>query len=142
MTAVHEKQIRDIVARQQHAWNAGDAKAWSAPFTEQAHFINIRGTVFTGRAEIETRHAAILSSFFRGSRVVATVESITWAAADVAILSATHDVTHFPALPPGIRATEKQRLVTRMTCVVRITRASTCEIIFAQNTAVANEEEQ
>lgn len=67
--ASDEAPIRAIIAEQVTAWNAGDAKAFSASFADDGSFTNIRGTVFYGHRAFEDRHAEIFRGFFKGSKL-------------------------------------------------------------------------
>jgi hypothetical protein len=47
--AIHSSDrtaIEKIVASLEAAWNAGDGKAFGAPFSTDADFVNIRATTF------------------------------------------------------------------------------------------------
>jgi uncharacterized protein (TIGR02246 family) len=101
-----EAAIRALVAAQAEAWNRGDAKAWSKDFEPDADFVNIAGMVFSGRKEIEDRHAAVLTSFFRGSRTEVTVRRLLFLTPRLAIVDTDHVVTGYPSLPPTIHAVD------------------------------------
>ena len=50
--AADEGAIRAIHQRMIDAWNAGDAAAFAAPFTDEANFVAFEGTHLKGRREI------------------------------------------------------------------------------------------
>ena len=52
------------------AWNMHDAKALSMIFAEDADFTNVFGQTFSGRDNIETQHAPLLSTIFKSSNLV------------------------------------------------------------------------
>lgn len=133
--AQDEAALRALVARQAEAWNRHDAAAWSKDFAPDADFVNIAGMVFSGRAEIEKRHAAIFASVFKDSRTQVTVRKLSFPRPDVALLETEHEVTQFGALPLGIQPTEPGLLRTRMKYVLTRERAG-WQIIAAQNTDV------
>jgi len=81
-----EAALRKLVADQTEAWNRSDAAAWSRDFAEDAAFINIVGTVFNGREEIQKRHAAIFESLFKGSRTEVTVTRVLFVDNAVAVV--------------------------------------------------------
>ncbi len=47
-TAADEEAIRAIHQRMIDAWNAGDAVAFAAPFTDEANFVAFEGTHLKG----------------------------------------------------------------------------------------------
>ncbi|MFY0527678.1 SgcJ/EcaC family oxidoreductase [Archangium gephyra] len=130
-----EVSLRKLVAEQTEAWNRGDAAAWSKDFAPDAEFINIVGTVFSGREEIRTRHAAIFASLFKGSRSEVTVRKIVLVAPSVAVVDTEHVVTGYAGLPPGVQATEPGVLRTRMRYVLK-QMGGKWSIVAGQNTDV------
>jgi uncharacterized protein (TIGR02246 family) len=133
--AQDEAALRALVDRQAEAWNRSDAAAWSKDFAPDADFVNIVGMVFSGRAEIEKRHAFIFAGVFKGSRARVTFRKLSFPRPDVALLETEHEVTRFGVLPPGIQPTEPGVLRTRMKYVL-IREQAGWQIIAAQNTAV------
>ena len=61
-----EQIARDVLARLEAAWNAGNGGAFGAPYREDASFVTIRGELSHGE-EITQGHAQILSSIYQGS---------------------------------------------------------------------------
>ncbi|SEM09158.1 conserved hypothetical protein [Stigmatella aurantiaca] len=127
--------LQGLVTAQAEAWNQGDAAAWSKDFTEDATFINIVGTVFEGRAQIEERHAAIFATVFKGSRTQVTVQKILFPEANIAVVDAVHEVTGHSRLPPGVQNTEAGLLRTRMRYVMK-KGSGQWRIVAGQNTDV------
>jgi uncharacterized protein (TIGR02246 family) len=56
--------VREVEARQEAAWNAHDARAYAALFTEDADLVSATGHRISGRAEIERDIAAAFQSIF------------------------------------------------------------------------------
>ena len=133
--AADEAALRKLVAEQTEAWNRSDAAAWSRDFAPDAAFINIVGTVFNGREEIEKRHAAIFESLFKGSRTEVTVTRVLFVDNAVAVVDMDHVVTGYAGLPPGVQATEPGVLKTRMRFVMKKT-GKAWRIVAGQNTDV------
>src|SRR5438477_493464 len=52
------------------AWDAGDARAFAAEFTEQATYVIFAGIVSVGREEIEAAHVPVFEKWQKGSRMV------------------------------------------------------------------------
>lgn len=131
-----EAAIRQVVAAQAEAWNRHDATAWSKDFAPDADFVNIVGTVFQGREEIEKRHAGIFASIFKTSRTQVTVRRIVFLGPDVAIVDTDHEVTGHGGLPPGVQnSDESGTLRTRMKYVMKKAKGA-WQIAAGQNTDV------
>jgi uncharacterized protein (TIGR02246 family) len=61
-----EAIARDVLARLEGAWNAGDGAAFGAPYTPDASFVTIRGELHHG-PEIGFGHAQIFATIYAGS---------------------------------------------------------------------------
>lgn len=133
--AADEAALRKLVADQTEAWNRSDAAAWSKDFAPDAAFINIVGTVFNGRPEIEKRHAFVFNTAFKGSRSEVTVTRVLFVDNAVAVVDSEHVVTGYAGLPPGVQPTEPGVLKTRMRFVLKKT-GKTWQIVAGQNTDV------
>jgi len=83
-----EVAASDILAALAKAWNAGDGAAFGAPFTQDAVFVDIRGSRHRSRPAISAGHQGILGSIYRGSTVRYAVESVDQPATDVAVVHA------------------------------------------------------
>jgi uncharacterized protein (TIGR02246 family) len=53
------------------AWNAQDAAAYGARFTEDATYVAFTGSVYQGREDITTGHDALFRGLLRGTRLCA-----------------------------------------------------------------------
>ncbi len=71
-TAADENAIRAIHQRMIDAWNAGDAAAFAAPFTDEANFVAFEGTHLKGRREIASFHQQIFdtSGYLNGVAII------------------------------------------------------------------------
>ena len=113
--ASDEAQIRAIIAEQVTAWNAGDAKAFSASFAEDGSFTNIRGTVFYGHRAFEDRHVEIFRGFFKGSKLAMSPTRIRFVRPDVAIVDVATELSELRGrTPPGVTASADGRIRTRL----------------------------
>jgi uncharacterized protein (TIGR02246 family) len=61
-----EQIARDVLARLESAWNAGDGAAFGAPYQPDASFVTVRGEVAHGPG-IGAGHAAIFATIYAGS---------------------------------------------------------------------------
>jgi uncharacterized protein (TIGR02246 family) len=132
--AADETAIRALMSAQAEAWNRGDAAAWSKDFAADADFVNIFGMVFSGRKEIEERHAAVFASFFKGSQTTVTVRRVVFLAPRLAIVDSDHVVTGYGALPATLHPVDGA-VRTRMKYVMRRGPKS-WSIVAAQNTEI------
>ncbi|MEU8381331.1 SgcJ/EcaC family oxidoreductase [Streptosporangium sp. NPDC048865] len=64
-------EITVLLTRLAEAWNAGDATAYAALFTEDADYIVFNGTHIEGRAAIESSHRMLFDGPLRGSTMSA-----------------------------------------------------------------------
>lgn len=112
--ASDEAPIRAIIAQQVTAWNAGDAKAFSASFADDGSFTNIRGTVFYGHRAFEDRHAEIFRGFFKGSKLAMSPTRIRFVRPDVAIVDVATELSQLRGTPPGVKARPDGTIVTRL----------------------------
>jgi len=62
-----EQAIRAVMDGFMDAWNRHDAKAWTALFSEDADFTNVRGIGASGRSGIEQFHARVFATIFKNS---------------------------------------------------------------------------
>lgn len=131
-----EEAIRHALAQHAEAWNRHDAKAWVAPFAEEADFVNILGTVFQGRAEIERRHADLFASIFAKSTVVVTTRKVQALGADGAVAETDYELRGYDRLPPGIQATDADGTLRTRLKYVWTRRNGGWVVVSAQNTAV------
>ncbi|GAA3099735.1 SgcJ/EcaC family oxidoreductase [Streptosporangium carneum] len=90
---VDVRQIRELLDRMTEAWNAGDATAYAAQFTEDADYITFFGMHVKGRAAIEEGHRALFDGPLKGSRLTGgtgeTALSIRFLRPDVALVIST-----------------------------------------------------
>jgi len=80
-----EGVVRKVVADFAGAINRGNAKAFSALFTEDADFVVITGKYLKGRNEIVTYHARLFTDDFQGSHLEVTSVAIRFLRPDVAV---------------------------------------------------------
>lgn len=78
--------IEEIVKSIQQAWNAGDGKAFAAPFAEDADYVVVNGMHVKGRAAIDMGHQQIFDTFYKGSNIMLTLENVRFVRPDVAIV--------------------------------------------------------
>jgi uncharacterized protein (TIGR02246 family) len=61
--------VSDAVVRLERAWNNADGAGYRDLFSDDAHFVNIRGEHHHGRMAIAQGHQAIFDTIYKGSTV-------------------------------------------------------------------------
>jgi uncharacterized protein (TIGR02246 family) len=79
------------------SWNAKDAHAFAAQFTEDATFVNVNGTIWIGNKDIEERLAN--AEVFRSSHAEIKPESLRFLRPDAALLHVSWTITLDPRSP-------------------------------------------
>ncbi|MCD6011247.1 MAG: hypothetical protein K0Q79_1109 [Flavipsychrobacter sp.] len=59
----------DILSTLENAWNKADGNAFAQPFTEDADFVDITGSLHKSKAAIGPGHQAIFDTIYKGSTV-------------------------------------------------------------------------
>ncbi len=128
--------ITMMLQTEQAAWNAGDSVGYTAAYTDDADFMNIRGQIFTGKTAINMVHAQIFAGPFKGSNLVITVRLFKLPVAGVAVVDVDEAVTNYAFLPAGIVPTSTNLLLTHLKIVALQQADGTWKFSSAQNTAV------
>ena len=92
-TVSDENVIRAIHQRMIDAWNAGDAVAFAAPFTDEANFVAFEGTHLKGRREIALFHQRIFDTVVKGTRLQGEVKFVRLLSAALAVMHSVVRVT-------------------------------------------------
>ena len=100
--AVAESSIRQIIADQAIAWNAGDGERYADRLAPDASFTNLFGMVMYGKPAFAKRHAEILATFYKGTTKKHVVRRIRFVTPDVAIVDIDNEVHGVKAMPAGI----------------------------------------
>ena len=98
-----EAAIRDLPKQYSSAWNSGDAAKAVAVFAADATFVNVRGTVSNGRADIQKGLAEDLAGEMKGSTFDATVDGIRFTAADTAVAHGSTTIKGGSLPPDGLK---------------------------------------
>ncbi len=110
-----KEDITDLVAKQQAAWNAGDAEAFSVSFADDGSFTNVRGQLMYGHEAFEARHREIFSTFFKDSDVRMTITKLVFVRPDVAIADVYTVISKLEGrAPPGLALSKDGTLKTRL----------------------------
>ena len=79
-TTVTTTIVSDLVTALERAWNGADGDRFGAAFTDDADFVDIRGSHHQGSAAIGHGHQAIFDTVYAGSTVrysVLTASAVT-----------------------------------------------------------------
>jgi uncharacterized protein (TIGR02246 family) len=82
------------------AWNAHDMSRFARLFCEDAEFVNVYGSWWTGRERIEAEHVSTHASVFRKSRLSGNEIRVKFLRPDVASLHIRWDLVELVA-PDG-----------------------------------------
>lgn len=77
--------ILDALDRLRSAWDAGDADAYAAGFTDDASYVIYAGLFDLGREAIRRTHVSVLGKWQRGSRMSMRVIELRFVAPGVAV---------------------------------------------------------
>lgn len=101
-------KIKAILDEGFAAWNDHDMVKFASHFTEDADFVNVQGTWWKGRKQIEKAHVAAHMKFFAKSRVKLIDHQIRFVRPDVAVVIVTSEMTGHD-LPKGVYRTNFNR---------------------------------
>jgi uncharacterized protein (TIGR02246 family) len=87
-TAAEEAAIRAIPMHMIEAWNAGDAAAFAAAFSDTADFVAFEGTHLKGRRAIVEFHQPLFDTQLKGTRLEGDVQFVRFLTPDVAVMHA------------------------------------------------------
>ena len=83
--SAEEAAVKAAVQSFVDAWNRRDMEAFAALFTEDADFVNVRGTRWIGRSAIRAGHAAAHATIFKNSQLRILELSVRFLKPDVAV---------------------------------------------------------
>ena len=97
-----ESLIRNLVAAQAAAWNAGDGAAYAKDVGADVSFTNLFGMVMYGAAAFTERHTQILATFYKGTTKHHQIRRIRFVTPDVAIVDIDNEIRGVKSMPAGI----------------------------------------
>jgi uncharacterized protein (TIGR02246 family) len=80
-----EAAVKAVVQSFVNAWNQHDMDALAGLFTEEADFVNVRGTRWIGRSAIREGHAAAHATILKNSQLRILELSVRFLKPDVAV---------------------------------------------------------
>ncbi|MEP6994330.1 MAG: SgcJ/EcaC family oxidoreductase [Acidobacteriota bacterium] len=92
-TPADEKDIRDIGAQIQEAWNKGDAKMIAALWLTDGDYVSSTGRMASGREQVEKAFSEQWAAIYRRTRIVHTLTTVRFVRRDVAIADGAFEIT-------------------------------------------------
>jgi uncharacterized protein (TIGR02246 family) len=124
--------VKSVVASLAENWNRHDMTAFAAAFAENADFVNVIGTHWQGRQEIEAKHTVTHRTIFRNSTLQITEQSVRFLSPSIALAHVSTELKGAESLRERV-APETRR--TLMTCVL-VKEADRWLITAAHNTDI------
>ncbi|MEU4480497.1 SgcJ/EcaC family oxidoreductase [Micromonospora sp. NPDC023966] len=90
----NEQEIRALLARIDAAWNAADAVAFGANWTEDGTNVNPFGVLFEGRASIQADIADSLAGPLKGSQHRLEVGAVYWPQPGTAVVDGDAEISN------------------------------------------------
>ncbi len=125
--------INSIVAHFTDAWNLHGGKGSADYYATDADFINIFGSAFSGKQEIEDRHIKIHETFLKGSKFEVTELKLREAKPGLVIAQVYWNVTDIQKNGPESKDTMKGVFTHTI-----VKNNSKWEVVSTQNTLIAN----
>ena len=126
-----EQAIRDVVDAFQQYWNRHDMEGLAGLFSEDADFVNVRGTRWLGRSAIQEAHTKSHSRQFKNSVLTIKETSVRFLNPDIVVTRSLWDLVGHTT-PTGEVGEPRKGILTNI--VVR--RNNKWEIVVTQNTDV------
>jgi uncharacterized protein (TIGR02246 family) len=87
VTSNHDDTVDAFLNRVREAWNAGDARAYAAQFSEDASYIAFIGEAILGRSEIQRTHHEVFTVWQKGTRMVVKPVDVRSVDVDTAVVT-------------------------------------------------------
>jgi len=113
------------------AWNTHDMSRFSHLFCEDADFVNVYGSWWTGRERIEAEHVSTHATVFRRSRLSAKEMRVRFLSPQVVSLHMLWELTGL-ALPSGQGLPDRKGILV----YVMVKEAGRWRIAVGQNTDI------
>lgn len=113
-TAADEQSIRQIIEHQEHAWNRGDAAAFSRYFAPEGISTNLRGQSFVGYDAFLRQHQVLFGSLFRNTTLQQHIDVLRFPEPGLAVVEVVTALSGMAQTPPGVTLDAKGRLRTRL----------------------------
>ena len=100
-----DDRIRGLWDTMAAGWASGDAARFASVFAADVDFVNVRGEALSGRDAVESGHAHLFATAYRGTSLSASVTLIRRLAPDLSLVHVTSEIS-----PAGV-VTHAQALV-------------------------------
>ena len=88
-----DKDIRELGAQVQEAWNKNDPKMLSALWLTDGDYISSTGRTARGRDEVEKAFAEQWSGIYKGTKIAHTLTNVRFVRKDVAVADGAFEVS-------------------------------------------------
>ena len=92
-TSQDDRDIRDLGAQVQEAWNKSDAKLLAALWLTDGDYLSSTGRTARGRDEVEKAFADQWSGIYKGTKIAHTLTNVRFLRKDVAIADGAFEVS-------------------------------------------------
>ncbi len=131
-----EEAITQVLATYVDTWNKHDMKAWGKLFTDDVDYVNRAGGWWKGNEENVEGHELIHDELRKQKTTYkATVAKISFLKADIAVVHATWEMTHY-ARPSGEKVEDFKGIIT----IVMVKQGRKWLIRAVQNTVTMPEQ--
>jgi len=89
---VTDDRIRGLWDTMTAGWADGDAARFASVFAADVDFVNVRGEALSGRDAVESGHAHLFATAYRGTSLSASVTLIRRLAPDLSLVHVTSEI--------------------------------------------------
>ncbi|MET7994957.1 SgcJ/EcaC family oxidoreductase [Amycolatopsis sp. NPDC005232] len=86
------ESIRALWRTMADGWARGDATQFASVFASDVDFVNVRGEALVGREAVETGHAQLFATAYRGTTLSAEVTLIRRLSPELSLVHATSEI--------------------------------------------------
>ncbi|WP_410626660.1 SgcJ/EcaC family oxidoreductase [Amycolatopsis sp. cmx-8-4] len=87
-----DEEIRALWHTMTAGWARGDAARFASVFAADVDFVNVRGEALSGRDAVESGHARLFATAYRGTTLSASVTLIRRLAPDLSLVHAMSEI--------------------------------------------------
>lgn len=87
------ESIRALWRTMADGWARGDATQFASVFAPDVDFVNVRGEALVGREAVETGHAQLFATAYRGTTLSAEVTLIRRLTPELSLVHATSEIS-------------------------------------------------
>jgi uncharacterized protein (TIGR02246 family) len=135
MSEADDLAIGRILADQENAWAAGDARGFSKHMADEFLATNVQGQSISGKERFDRAHEFIFGSFYRGSKMTQTIGTLRYTSDTTACVETVVKVSDLTDPLPIWPLDSEGRLETRLLQVLTKS-AGSWSVVAYHNTIV------